>query len=84
VQRKNLIGSRIKAARKEAHMTQMALAAKLQLMDIKMDRTGIAKIESGRRPVTDIEIIAIAKILNVSIPQLFEHIETLFNRQVVQ
>ncbi len=82
--RKNIVGLRIRAARKEAGFTQMKLATSLQLRGIKIDRSSIAKIESGRRPITDIEIIAIAKILVVPIPKLFDgssellnHIETL-------
>lgn len=70
--RKNVVGLRIKAARKASGMSQSELAAKLQLQGIKVDRTIIAKLESGRRPVSDIEIIEIAKILEVSVPSLFE------------
>ena len=72
VSRKNIVGIRIKAARKEARMSQMKLAAEMQLQGIKIDRSTIAKLESGRRPVSDIEIIVIARILNVSIASLFD------------
>ena len=77
--RKNIVGLRIKAARKEAGLSQMKLAAELQLLGIKIDRSTIAKLESGRRPASDIEIIAIAKILDVSIPLLFEDSDKLFS-----
>jgi len=77
VTRKNVVGLRIKTARKAAGMSQSKLAAELQLQGIKIDRTIIAKLESGRRPVSDIEIIEIAKILNVSVPSLFEDSEKL-------
>jgi transcriptional regulator with XRE-family HTH domain len=50
----------------------MELAAQLQLLGIIIDRSGIAKLESGRRPASDIEIAAIAKILKVPISWLFE------------
>jgi len=80
VTRKNIVGLRIKAARKEALMSQMKLAAQLQLLGVKIDRSSIAKLESGTRPVSDIEIIAIAKILNVSIPSLFEDSGELFSQ----
>jgi transcriptional regulator with XRE-family HTH domain len=50
----------------------MELAARLQVLGITIDRSGVAKLESGRRPVSDIEVAAIAKILKVSIPWLFE------------
>ena len=77
--RKNIVGLRIKAARKEARISQMKLAAEMQLLGIKIDRSTIAKLESGSRPASDIEIIAIAKILNVSIPSLFEDSDKLFS-----
>ncbi len=57
----------------------MELAAQLQLFGITIDRSGIAKLETGRRPVSDIEVAAIAKVLKVSIPWLFEESKHLFN-----
>jgi transcriptional regulator with XRE-family HTH domain len=72
VSRKNIVGIRIKAARKEARMSQMKLAAEMQLQGIKIDRSTVAKLESGRRPISDVEIIAIAKIFNVPVQVLFE------------
>jgi len=72
VSRKNIVGSRVRRARKEAGITQMKLAAQLQLLGIKIDRSSIAKLESGIRPASDIEIAAIARILNVPIAWLFE------------
>ena len=78
--RKNIVGIRIKAARKAAEFSQMRLAAEMQLLGIKIDRSTIAKLESGKRPATDIEIVAIAKILKVSIPQLFEGSGELFSQ----
>ena len=70
--RKNVVGIRIREVRKAANYSQMRLAAEMQLLGIKMDRTGIAKIESGRRPLLDIEIIAISKILHTTIHELFK------------
>jgi transcriptional regulator with XRE-family HTH domain len=66
------VGLRIREARKEKGVTQLALAAKLQLMGITIDRSGIAKLETDKRPISDIELAAIAKILNVDISWLFE------------
>ncbi|MFH0942367.1 MAG: helix-turn-helix transcriptional regulator [Chloroflexota bacterium] len=80
VTRKNIVGIRIRAARQAAKYSQEKLAAEMQLLGIKIDRTAIAKLESGRRPASDIEIIAIAKILNISIPDLFKDSDKLFSR----
>ena len=72
VHRKNIVGSRVRKARKESGITQMELAARLQVLGITIDRSGVAKLESGRRPASDIEVAAIAKVLKVPIPWLFE------------
>lgn len=80
VTRKNIVGLSIRTARKAAGKSQMQLAADLQLLGIKIDRSTIAKLESGKRPATDIEIIAIAKILSVSITSLFEDSDRLFDQ----
>lgn len=79
VRRKNIVGSRVRMARKGSGITQMELAAQLQLLGITIDRSGIAKLESGRRPASDVEIVAIAKVLKVTIPWLFEESNNLFN-----
>lgn len=78
--RKNIVGLRIRKARKEARITQTKLAAQLQLLGLKIEQTSIAKIESGRRPATDIEIFAIAKVLNVSVASLFKDSIELFGQ----
>jgi transcriptional regulator with XRE-family HTH domain len=61
-------------------VTQIKLAAQLQLLGIKIERSGIAKLKTGRRPVSDIKITAIAKILNVYMPWLFEDSNESFMR----
>ena len=72
MRKKNIIGPQVRKARKDSRITQMELAMQLQLMGINIERSGIAKLESGRRPASDIEVAAIAKILKVTIPWLFE------------
>ena len=72
VQKKNIIGSHVRKARKTAKITQRDLVAQLQLLGIKIDQAGLSKLENGNRPVTDIEIAAIAKILKVPVSRLFE------------
>lgn len=77
--RKNVIGSRVRKARKELKITQMELAARLQVLGVTIDRSAIAKLEGGRRPVSDIEVVAIAKVLKVPISYLFEESNNIFN-----
>ena len=82
--KKNIVGSRVRRARKECRVTQMELAARLQLLGITIDRSSIAKLESGRRPVSDIEVAAIARVLKVPIPWLFEETNEVFSRPEIQ
>jgi len=72
VQRKNIIGSHVRRARKASKITQKDLVAQLQLLGIKIDQAGLSKLENGNRPITDIEIIAIARILKLPVSRLFE------------
>ena len=72
MQKKNIIGSHVRRARKASKITQRDLVAQLQLLGIKIDQAGLSKLENGNRPVTDIEIIAIAGILKVPVSRLFE------------
>ena len=67
----NIIGEKIKEAREKSGMSQKQLSEKLELMAVYTCRGSISRIENGRRAVTDIEIDAISKILNVSLNYLF-------------
>lgn len=72
VHKKNIIGSRVRKARKQSKVTQRDLVARLQISGIKIDQAALSKLETGNRSVTDIEIDAIAKILKVPISWFFE------------
>ena len=84
VHRKNVVGLRIRQARKKAKITQMELAAQLQLLGIMIDRSGIAKIEGDRRPVSDIEVAAIARIIKVPVSWFFEESDKFFSSAAPQ
>lgn len=66
---KNLIGDRVREARhrRNPKITQLDLLARLAVRGVYMESTSISKIESYKRPVTDIELVAIAEALSVSI-----------------
>lgn len=72
--RKNIVGVRVREARKATIplITQTDLVARLQVLGITIDQSGLSKLEGGQRPVSDIEVAALAKALNVSISWLFE------------
>lgn len=51
-------------------MSQLELSEKLASLDVRIDRAGIAKIETGIRRVYDYELLALAKALRVSANRL--------------
>ena len=67
----NIIGSRVREARTKAGLSQTQLSEKLELLAVYTCRGSISRIENGQRAITDIEIDAISKVLNVSLDYLF-------------
>ncbi len=75
---KNIVGSRVRQARKKAkpRITQLDLVARLQLEGLSIDQSGLSKLENAQRPVTDIEVVALARALRVSVAWLLGETET--------
>ena len=74
----NIVGANVRAFRKKRRMSQQALSNKLELLGVYVCRGSVSRIEDGSRTVTDIELLAIAKILGVSINDLFINSEKYF------
>lgn len=70
----NICGINVKNYRKAAvpKLSQRALADLLQLEGLDVDKNAIQRIESGQRFVTDIELVYLARVLNISAEQLLE------------
>lgn len=64
---KNLIGARVETARKSQGMKQKELLAQLQVRGVDLNASGLSKLEGQIRYVTDMELLALSKILNVSV-----------------
>ncbi len=67
---RNLIGARVELARKSKDMKQKDLLAQLQVSGVDMNASGLSKLEGQIRYVTDIELLALADILEVSVEYL--------------
>ena len=67
----NICGSAIAARRREMGISQRALADRLQIIGLDVDKNAVQRMESGQRFITDIEIIHLARALDLSIPELF-------------
>ena len=64
---KNLIGARVEASRKGLGMKQTELLAQLQVRGVDLNASGLSKLEGQIRYVTDMELLALSDILNVSV-----------------
>lgn len=62
----NACGGKIAQFRKEMGKSQRQRADALQLLGMDVDKNAIQRIEAGKRFVTDIELIYISKVLNVT------------------
>lgn len=68
---KNLCGKRVKLARIEKDMKQVDLSAALSVdFDIEISQKALSRLERGVRPVKDIELVALAKLLDVDVTWL--------------
>ena len=73
--RKNLISQRLIETRKKNHLSQRDLARMLQLAGYDIDKNVITRIETGQRYVTDIELKAFCKVLDLPLDYLIEEDE---------
>lgn len=60
----------LKIARNKKGMKQKDLLAQLQVNGVDMNASGLSKLEGQIRFVTDIELVALADILEVSVDYL--------------
>ena len=67
---RNLIGKRVTEARMALGIKQVELLAKLQLAGVDMSIPALSLLEGQKRPVSDIELNALADILEVSVDWL--------------
>ena len=67
---RNLIGARVTEARLRLGMKQVDLLAKLQIAGIEISIPALSLLEGQKRPVSDIELNALADILRVDVDWL--------------
>ncbi len=66
----NLCGSSVAKHRKDMGLSQRQLADALQLAGLDVDKNAIQRIESGARFVTDIELVYLSRVLELSLDDL--------------
>ena len=70
--RNNVCGKNVTLLRKKLKLSQRALADKLQLMGLDVNKNAIQRIESGQRFVTDIELLFLKEALDVQLEDLLK------------
>lgn len=73
----NMVGKNIERLRKERGIKQKDFISKIQVMGCDMNPTSYSKLEGQVRSATDKEIFVIAKILGVSMEDLFVEVDSL-------
>ena len=68
------IGNNIRALRKQSHLTQEQIVARLQLEGLEISRSSYSQIECGTYNIRVSELIALAKIFNVDYNAFFENL----------
>lgn len=69
----NICGKKVYDFRKEINISQRKLADLLQLDGLDIDKNAVQRIECGKRFVTDIELVHIAKVLKCSVLELLNN-----------
>lgn len=69
---KNIIGSKVTGLRIQRKLKQKELLAKLQIKGVDINPSSLSKLEGQVRPVTDIELKAIAEIFDISADELLK------------
>ncbi len=69
---KNICGANIERIRREKGLKQLEIVAQLQVAGVDINPSSYSKLEGQSRLASDIEVQAIAQILNVPIEMLFQ------------
>lgn len=70
--KRNIVGSRVREARRRLGLSQEELAARLQVEAVTLEQKTISRLEQGQRIVTDYEVKVLARILKVDPNWLLE------------
>ena len=69
--KRNICGANIERIRREKGLKQLEVVAQLQVMGVDINPSSYSKLEGQRRLASDIEVQAIARILDVPVEVLF-------------
>ena len=68
--RNNICGISVAAKRKSLRLSQREIADMLQRAGLDVDKNAVQRIESGQRFVTDIELVFLCRVLDMTPEEL--------------
>ena len=74
----NIIGMNVRKYRELNHLSQRDVSNKIALLGVDLYSSDISLIENNKLLVKDFEILALCKVLNISVAQIFEGTEDIF------
>ena len=72
---RNLLGAKIEQIRKAKGIKQKDLLTQLQINGIELNASGLSKLEGQIRSINDYELLALSRILDFSIDDIFKEVE---------
>ncbi|HBA69687.1 MAG TPA: XRE family transcriptional regulator [Lachnospiraceae bacterium] len=69
------LGSNIRKLRKQSHLTQEQVVARLQLQGIEISRSSYSQIECGTYSIRVSEFLALAELFHVDFNAFFENLQ---------
>ena len=64
------VGARIREARERRGLSQAAVSQQLAALGVTLHQTAVTRVESGRRPLSVVELLALADVLGVETDDL--------------
>lgn len=68
----NICGKQVAVFRKALGISQRELADRLQLAGLDIDKNAVQRIESGKRFVTDIELVYLCRVLGKTLDEMLK------------
>lgn len=75
------LGSNIRLLRKQSHLTQEQVVARLQLQGIEISRSSYSQIECGTYNIRVSELIALAELFHVDFNAFFMNLQNKKTKQ---
>lgn len=69
------LGSNIRSLRKQSHLTQEQVVARLQLQGIEISRSSYSQIECGTYNIRVSELVALAELFQVDFNAFFNNLQ---------